>query len=91
MQNLRVKLANKENVELSPSQVHLSNANHAAPLRDISNYSHAITSSEIYPQEKWKRLLRVNTGFAPRTEEQSGLKRPMIVTEDLRELQRKKL
>ena len=91
MQNLQAELANKENVELSPPQVHLSNVDHAAPLRDISNYSRAITSSEIYPQAKWKRLLRVNTGSAPKTEEQSGSKRPMIVTEDLCELPRKKL
>ena len=52
MKNLRAELANKENIELTPPHVHLSNADHAAPLRDISNYSHAITSSEIFPQTK---------------------------------------
>ena len=91
MQNLRAELANNEIVELSPPQVHPSNADHAAPLRDFSNYSHATTNSEIYPQVKWRRLLRVNACSVHRTKEQSGLKRPMIVTEDLRELPRKKL
>ena len=49
MENLRAKLATNENVALTPPHVHHSHADHAAPLSDISNYSHALTNSEIFP------------------------------------------
>ena len=90
MQNIRAELANNERGELSPPRVHPNKTDQAAPLRDISNYSHATTTSEIYPQVKWKRLLRANACSARNTEEQSGKKRLMIVSEDLNELPRKK-
>ena len=90
MQNIRAELANNESGELSPPQVHPNNTDQAAPLRDTSNYSHATTTSEIYPQVKWKRLLRANACSVRNTEEQSGKKRLMIVSEDLNELPRKK-
>ncbi|XP_030942600.1 uncharacterized protein LOC115967604 [Quercus lobata] len=91
MENLRAELAINENVVLTSPREHHCHAEHAAPLRDISNYSHTPTNSEFFPQPKWKCLLRVTTGSVSSNEDHIGAKRSMNGTDDLRELPNKKL
>ena len=91
MENIRAELAINENVVLNSPREHHCHAEHAAPLRDISNYSHTPTNSEFFPQPKWKRLLRVSTCSVSSNENHSGAKRSMNGTDDLCELPSKKL
>ena len=91
MENLRAELAINESVALTPPHEHHSHAKHAAPLRDMSNYPYALTNSAIFPQPKWKRLLRGSAGSVSSIEEHIGAKRSMNGTNDLRELPCKKL
>ena len=91
MENLRVELAINKNVVLTPPREHHNHAKHAAPLRDISNYSHTPTNSEIFPRPKWKQLIRVNTGSVSSNEDPIGAKRSMNGTNDVCELPCKKL
>ena len=90
MENLRSELAFNDTVTLTPPLVNQNHAGHAAPLREISNYSPAPTCSRNLPQTKWKRILRVSLGSAPSTEEHIGAKHSIDMTDNLCELPCKK-